>query len=281
MPLSFRTLPLLLLLAVAQGGGQAPPKPTSTPAGGPPLPWAVVSVHAAKPDMQNYASNDQPNGITMQGIDVRALISQAYNFSVMPMRDDEITGLPAWARSTRYDVQARVDPDDVPAFKKLTEVSLTDTLAAYAARQYTGEMLMMQALLADRFAFKLHLETHDRSIYTLTQAKGGSKLKPAADPNHGEMNFSQGHLTGKGVPASFLASLLTQALDRTVVDKTGLTGVYDFDLKFQPQEKAADPNNSDPDIFTALQEQLGLKLESGHASLPFMVVDHIQEPTPN
>lgn len=173
----------------------------------------------------------------MHGITLLGLISQAYNFGVMPLRESQISGLPGWARTTRYDILARVDPDDVKAFKKLSNMDMQATIAAFSARQYTGEMLMMQKLLSERFDLRGHWDSHQSSVYTLVLAKSGSRMKPAGDPKHGEMTFSQGHLEGKGVPISFIASLLSQPLDRTVLDKTGLNGRYDFDLRFQPLDK--------------------------------------------
>ncbi len=209
------------------------------------------------------------------------IISEGYNFSVMPFRADEISGLPDWAKTARYDISARVDPDDVPEFKKLSNLSMQDTIAAFTARQPTGEMLMMQTLLRDRFALRVHWESKQRSVYALVLAKGGLRMKPSADPEHGEMSFSRGHMSGKGVPVSFLASLLAMPLARTVVDKTGVTGSYDFDLRFDPGDDPAGKPSDDPDLFTAVQEQLGLKLQATHASVPVLVVDHVERPTPN
>ena len=277
MLLPLRSLSLALLVSFAQ----SPATATSTPPGGPPLPWAAISIHVSSPETTGWNGGDQPDGVTERGVDLRGLISSAYNFGVMPLRADELSGLPDWARTTRYDVIARVDPDDVPAFKKLSNLSMQETITAFANRQTTGEMLMMQKLLADRFNLQVHWESKERSVYFLSQAKGGLRLKPAADPAHGQLTFSQGHLEGKGVPLSFIASLLAQPLDRTVLDRTGLTGAYDFYLHFQPMEKAAEGANSDPDLFTAVQEQLGLKLQSARASVPVLVVDHVQPPSPN
>lgn len=154
-------------------------------------------------------------------------------------------------------------------------------IADFTAHRPTGEMLMMQSLLRDRFHLRVHWESKQRSVYALVVAKGGLRLKPAADPKHGSMSLSQGHMAGKGVPISFLASLLALPLGRTVVDQTGLTGEYDFDLRFEPQDEPAGKESNDPDLFTAVQEQLGLKLQSTHASVPVLVVDHVEHPTPN
>ena len=98
-------------------------------------------------------------------------------------------------------------------------------------------------------------------------AKGGLRLKPAADPKHGEMSFSRGHLSGRGVPISFLASLLALPVGHTVVNRTGVTGAYDFDLRFDSGDNPAGALSNDPDLFTAVQEQLGVKLQSTHAPL--------------
>ena len=209
------------------------------------------------------------------------IISEGYNFSVMYFREDEITGLPEWAKSARYDIVARVDSGDVEAFKKLSDLSMPETIAAFTARQPTGEMLMIQSLLQDRFSLRVHWELKDRSVYAMSLAKGGLRLKPAADPKHGEMSFSPGHLAGKGVPISFLASLLALPVGHTVVDRTGVTGAYDFDLHFDPGDNSAGAPSNDPDLYTAVQEQLGLKLQGTHASVPVLVVDHVEQPTPN
>ncbi len=264
-----------------------PPQVSSAPAASsasakPPLAWASVAIHPSDPERQgdNY-SHDQPDGITERGMSLSDIISEGYNFSVMPFREDEISGLPDWAKTARYDILARVDPDDVPAFKKLSKLSMQDTIAAFTARQPTGEMLMMQSLLRDRFALRVHWESKQRSVYALVLAKGGLRMKAAADPEHGEMSFSRGHLSGKGVPIAFLASLLAMPVGHTVVDRTSLAGSYDFDLRFDPGDDPAVKQSDDPDLLTAVQEQLGLKLESTHASIPVLVVDHVDPPTPN
>jgi uncharacterized protein (TIGR03435 family) len=274
-----RNLSLIALSAFVQASSGIPASPGSIK---PPLSWGAVAIHISNPDRagENY-SHDEADGIAERGTGLREIISQGYNFSVMPFREDEISGLPEWAKTARYDMLARVDPEDVAAFKKLSDLSMQDTIAAFTARQPTGEMLMMQTLLQDRFSLRVHWELKERSVYALAVAKGGLRMKPAADPKHGEMNFSRGHLTGKGVPISFLASLLALPVGHTVVDRTGLTGAYDFDLRFAPPDNPAGAESSDPDLFTAVQEQLGLKLQSTHASVPVLVVDHVEPPTPN
>jgi uncharacterized protein (TIGR03435 family) len=256
-----------------------------TPPGGEPLEWMAVSIHQMDPAHENNASaNDQPNGISERGAPLASLISQAYNFGIMPMRDDEIMGLPGWAKSARYDVDARVAPEDVPAFKKLSGLSTADTIAAFTSRTYTGEMLMQQALLTERFHLKMHWEKGERNVYILTVAKGGARVKPTeSDPNHGNISFSSGRITSKAVPVVFFASILEMPADRKIVDKTGLTGSYDMDLHFSSSNLSANTGEAtnDPEFFTALQEQLGLKLQPAKMEIPILVVDHIDPPTDN
>ncbi|HEY9137631.1 MAG TPA: TIGR03435 family protein [Terriglobus sp.] len=274
----------LALCSLIAASGQAKQQATTQPIppGGKPVAWAAVSIHPTDPASTNNSWGGQPNGISDHGIGLQGLISQAYNFSVMPFREDEIEGLPAWAKSARYDIIARVDPDDQEAFRKLSSLSIQEAVAAFAARQTTGEMKMEQALLADRFHLKVHWESRERTVYLLTVAKSGVKMSPAADTKHGGMTFNSGKLSGKGVPMSFIASLLASPAQRTVIDHTGLTGQYDFDLHFAPESvSAVGGTSTDPDFFTAVQEQLGLKLQSGKAQVPVLIVDHAEPPTPN
>lgn len=281
------TIPSLrpMLLAVLALGTCATSAQTAPPPGGAPLQWMAVSIHQMDPAHENNASaNDQANGISEKGAPLASLISQAYNFGIMPMRDDEIEGLPGWAKSARYDVEARVAPEDVPAYKKLTDMSTADTIAAFKSRTYTGEMLMEQALLTDRFHLKVHWTTGERNVYMMTEAKGGAKVKPTeSDPQHGTISFSSGKINGKAVPLVFFASILEMPADRKIVDKTGLNGSYDMDLHFSSSNLSANSStdNNDPDFFTALQEQLGLKLQPAKMTIPILVVDHIDPPSDN
>jgi uncharacterized protein (TIGR03435 family) len=155
---------------------------------------------------------------------------------------------------------------------------------------------MLQALLADRFKLKVHWETKQASLYELVVAKGGSKLQPTkiesvdpAVPNsvppeargpdiqshsvaHGrEMNVR--YITAKGI-----AGLIGSMLQANVEDKTGLPDRYDFTLRYTYQ--SSDPD-SYPTLSTAIQEQLGLKLESARGAVDVLVIDHIERPTEN
>jgi uncharacterized protein (TIGR03435 family) len=206
MAVVLHNLSLAIVIALTQAPSANVAPLTS---GKPPLSWASVAIHVSDPGKDAPTSwNTQANGLDIRGLGLKDLISQGYNFSVMPFRDDEISGLPDWARSTRYDIVARVDTEDVATFKTFTDLSMQEAIAAFTARQATGEMLMMQGLLTDRFHLQVHWEQKERTVYTLSVAKGGVRMKPAADIVHGTMSFSRGHLSGTGIPISFLASLL-------------------------------------------------------------------------
>lgn len=258
---------------------------TSSPPGGKPVPWAAVSIHPSDPARDRSRDNwdDQPNGFHGQGMSLVQMLSQAYRFSFLPFRDEAVVGLPAWAREARYDVRAVVDSDDVAAFHKLSDMQMADSLAAFAARQYTGEMLMCQALLAERFHLKAHYESRPQAVYLLTVDKGGPHLKATSNAaNEGGVQFSNGKLAGKGVPVTILANLLSYPAEREVVDHTELPGRFDFDLHFAPTNAGVSTEPStEPDFFSAVRQELGLRLESGKADVPVLVIDHIEEPTPN
>jgi uncharacterized protein (TIGR03435 family) len=186
----------------------------------------------------------------------------------------QVVDLPSWATEKTYDISAVMQPEGHPSGDQLR--------------------VMLQKLLADRFKLTTHTDQRVMPVYTLTVVKGGSKLKPSESPNvhdlerpvAGGMEFIL-----YGSPTSGYANYLQQALvDRPVVDHTGLAGKFDFDVTFMPDETMfggrfrASPDsqaNSAPNFFTAIQEQLGLKLTPEKASANVLVVDHIEPPTEN
>jgi uncharacterized protein (TIGR03435 family) len=167
---------------------------------------------------------------------------------------------------------------------------------------------MLQALLADRFKLAVHHETKDLPVYSLVIAKGGFKLqesKPDETDPQGRTGMhisgSSGAMRGQLVSMASLAQFLYGRLNRTVLDKTGLTGKYDFMLKWTPDQNQMQPaggfqatsggapggqpalvaDAGAPDLFTAVQEQLGLKLESGKGPVEVIVIDHVERPSGN
>lgn len=190
------------------------------------------------------------------------LIQYAYG-----VKDFQLNGGPGWMGSDAFDIDAT------------SEARADD-------RQFPQ---MMRTLLADRFQFKFHRETRTLPVFDLVVAKDGPKFKHAPETEKGGTRGGGGQITiTKGTVAN-LASTLSNILGRKVIDKTGLTGDYDMALRWTPDEyqppplkpngPPPDPNN--PSIFTALQEQLGLKLESSSGPVEVIVVDSVQKPSEN
>jgi uncharacterized protein (TIGR03435 family) len=255
--------------------------------------FAVASVKPDKSGTNLVRIMFSPDGFTATNVPLKFLVREAFS-----VNDDQIAGEPAWAGSSRFDVDAKVDSADVSAMKNLT---------------LDQRRQMIRSLLADRFALKTHEETKELPVYALVIAKSGLKMHEAEpgdtypnglkgpDGQHGGANMmmfnASGQITAQGVLLSSLTRLLSQQTGRTVIDKTGLTATYDFTLQLPPMKGAmpAPPapgsgpaagsdessDDSGPSIFTALQEQLGLKLESQKAPLPLIVIDHIEQPSAN
>ena len=244
----------------------------------PPAPqFEVASVKLNKSGTTQANIGMLPNGVNFVNLPLRAIIQFAYGIN----QPSKLAGVPDWATTERYDITAR------------------------AAGPVTQEerRLMLQALLAERLKLVARLEKRDVSILALVIAKNDGKLgenlveskgciapgsaaaKEAA-PNAqicGPKTGGAGRLILTGIPLQQFTALLGTMLGRTVVDKTGLTGRYDIDLTYTPDQPipaginipgpAADPNG--PSIYTAIQEQLGLKLESQKDQAEVLVIDHV------
>ena len=140
---------------------------------------------------------------------------------------------------------------------------------------------MLQQLLADRFQLHVHTETKEGPIYKLVIAKSGFKLKNAPDSERPRgSSWGRDRIQVLNGPIGSLAFSLSDILGRTVMDKTGLAGRYEIDLKWTPDELQGTPD-AGPTMFTALQEQLGLKLESAKGPVETFVVDHVERPSEN
>lgn len=260
--------------------------------------FEVASIKPDKAGEMKITFHFTPDGVTLEGITAQMMLTQAFN-----VEDDRIIGAPGWAKSDRFDVQAKVAPEDAPRLDQL---------------QRDERFAMLQPLLEDRFNLKFHHESREMPVYVLVVAKGGSKMKPA-DADEGDlkggpntatpgrkmpgMMMRPGALEARRAGMDILAHVLSMQVGRTVIDKTGLAGNYDFSLHFTPENMpprigpgpgpgapdgagpAADgpppPDASGPDIFTAVQEQLGLKLESEKGPVDVIVIDHIDKPSEN
>lgn len=210
---------------------------------------------------------------------LRFYIDQA--FGIPPNITARVVG-PDWISNTRFVITSK-PPDAIrDAMQTMTP--------AERSRQ---NGLMMQSLLADRFQFKGHFETRELPVYELVLAKGGSKLVENSDPTKGRFGVGTSMVRATAVPLQVLIGVLECSPDiggREVVDKTGLTGTYDITLKWAPLQagpaaggenaSAASPDEG-ASLFTATEEQLGLKLVPAKAPSEVLVIDRIERPTPN
>jgi uncharacterized protein (TIGR03435 family) len=290
-------------LLVLAGSRSEPPVSAQAPQGAPLPSFEVASVKPNKSGEGFIRFGMQPGGrFTAVNAPLRQLIVFAYT----PLQPFQIEGGPGWINSDRFDVTAKAEGVVTP-------------IAPGSAGPIQQ---MMQSLLAERFKLVAHRETKEQQIYTLVLARSdgrlGKQIQPATT-DCAALAAARGRGTGPAGPpqppppggrpecglmmgpASFeagsttlteLARLLSQRVNRVVVDKTGLTGRYDFNVEFTPDQMppqgaqlngapfpAIDPNG--PSIFTALQEQLGLKLESGRGPVEMLVIDSVEPPLPD
>jgi uncharacterized protein (TIGR03435 family) len=245
---------------VAPSGGAAPPaKPAALPTA-----YDIVSVRPQKEDNSGVGSywRHTPSGFSAN-VPVYSLITGAYNV----MMEDQISGLPDWARTENFDIEAKLDPDNAEAVGKL-----------HGDDRVKENALLLRALLADRFRMKAHIEVKELPVYNLVIAKSGLKMKEAAPDQSPGYRMGLGNIAGQSLFIGNLVGSLSHPAGRLIIDKTGLSGKYQVDLTWAWGD---DPNATGPSLFTALQEQLGLKLEPAKAPLDVVVIDHIERPSEN
>jgi rhamnogalacturonan acetylesterase len=242
------------------------------------LSYDVISVKQhTSGENSMMGSKYRPDGFTCTNLSLLNLIVNVYGKS-----QNQISGGPSWIDTIGFDVEAKVADSDVEAFKKLGPEQRND---------------LLKTLLADRFKLKVHVGTKGSPMYDLVVAKGGPKFKVSApviesaetakDPQaakpRGSVESGPGMFEGRHVSMEQLASHLSFTLHSTVVDKTDITGLYNLDLKWRPDE-AGSPNEDaelNPSIFTALQEKLGLKLIPTKGSIETLIIDHAEMPSAN
>jgi uncharacterized protein (TIGR03435 family) len=249
------TLPKLLLLILLAAELAQAQTSTST--------FDVATVRVTGPSSDGHTHINYPPGdrFSATNITLLALMEWAYS---MPER--QILDGPPWLGSTRFDIQAKADTGDQT--KGLTSEQDRDL-----------KRRMVQGLLADRFHLRVHQETRTLPAYDLVLAKGGSKLQPALS-NGKSIGTGRSHFNGEGLTMTLIAEELSRISGRVVIDKTNLIGRYDLKLQWTPDD-APVTDNSAPSLFTAIQEQLGLKLESAKEGASVLVIDHVDPPTPN
>ncbi|WP_321473156.1 M56 and DUF3738 domain-containing protein [uncultured Paludibaculum sp.] len=250
--------------------------------------FEVASIKPSDPDARGIRLGLLPGGgIRCENVRLRQLIEFAYE--VQPF---QISGGPDWLNSRGFDIVAK--PPQSAVATDLAQLSLEQQkLLEVQVRQRT------RALLAERFQLIVHTASKEMPVYAMVTAKGGVKLKTAGNEegNKQQMRGRPGQLTGQNMGLDSLANHLSRLLSRPVLDRTGLTGRFNFQLEWTPDgemeggprgpgeaEKAAAVGASapiGPSLFTALQEQLGLKLESTKGPGAMIVIDRAEKPSEN
>jgi uncharacterized protein (TIGR03435 family) len=242
----------VIVIAVAIAGARLPDgiafAQTTRPA------FEIASVKPGNPD-DALAFRLQPGGrYLVQGASLRILIADAW-----AVQEYQISGLPAWARSGKYSIEAKTSAP-IPPWPNSNKL-----LAA-----------MLQSLLEERFGLALHRETRQDTIYNLVPSKGGFRLEAARPEAPQGFEMTPGQIHSLAVPLEYLAGALANVLGHPVYDKTGISGKYDYRLNYTPYD-APDPDPAIPSIFTALEQQLGLKLEAAKGSVETIVIDRVEQ----
>jgi uncharacterized protein (TIGR03435 family) len=252
---------------------QAPASPQSAPPPTPSFDVAAIHQHIPEPHEHNSIwSSPFDSHFKAENMSLTGLIHWAFN-----MPETRILGAPGWANSTMFNIDASADGSVDGQMRNLT---------SDAGRLQKQQML--QALLADRFKLVTHTETRELPIYALVVGKGGPKLGPI-QASGSSVSTSNGRIEVQmSKSVAVLAEELSKVVGRDVIDKTGVQGRYDLKLHWTPDDRAGPPSDgsasaadSGPSIFTALQEQLGLKLESQKGQVPVLVVDSVAMPSEN
>jgi len=209
----------------------------------------LVDPHTAEGSSDTFISTFPTNLFTMKRVPLSFLIQFAYKVE----SQDFIAGMPNWMESQEYDLSAKVEGD----------------------QQLTLEQMqpMFQRLLEQRFHFKCHRETRMTQGFELIVAKDGPKLQPSKGDGKPYAQILPNHMDVRHMDTEHIAGVIAHRAGKPVIDKTNLVHTYDFRLSYSP---ANGSDSSLPDFFTALQEELGLKLESHKVPVNFLIVDHVE-----
>lgn len=267
-------LPLNLTRATPETEWTIPPPPPKIPpmdANADPS-FEVATIKPSKPDEQGKAFLVQGTRFKTINVTLTEMMSFAYG-----VHSKQLVGLPPWAGTEKFDVDAKPDAEGAPSDKQWKS--------------------MLQKLIVSRYKLAFHREKKELPVYVLTVGKNGPKMtKSQGDPNGLPGLFFRGRLGDLGVTnanmADFAGLMQNAVLDRPVLDQTGITGRWDFTLDWTPDDsqfqgmgaKIPPPKegeNTPPPLYTAIQEQIGLKLEATKAPADVMVIDHVEQPSAN
>jgi uncharacterized protein (TIGR03435 family) len=252
---------------------------------------------SVKPNLsgdQRVAILGQPGGrFTATNTSLAMLMGSAYR-----IREFQIVGGPGWIRDDRWDIQAKAEEGAISPSPS----------ASINPAAFTPQQLMLQSLIEERFQLKMHREMRELPVYDLVALKGASKLKMSEDQGpiqpqgttpqragsmpRGGARLGRGAFDGNSILIGNLAAALSQELGRPVIDKTDLKGRYDVMLRWAPEplpspvgpvqrDPATPADAAGPSIFTSVQEQLGLKLESSKGTVEVLLIDSVQRPSEN
>lgn len=212
--------------------------------------FEAASIHASAPGDGSFGFHVADGGrLTVRNMTVWNLLREAYGW-----RDNQIVGGPAWLRSDGFNIEA----------------------APNAPVERDRAIEMLKTLLADRFHVRWHPDTREMSAYALKVDAGGAKLPP---PGEGQARMQMGSLRAPSLPMESLCQILEFEVGRPVVNQTGLTGPYAIELHYARDAAVAD--TSLPSVFTAVREQLGLRLDSAKLPVKVFVIDDAQHPSEN
>ena len=240
-----------------------------------PTHFDVIAVKPHQAGDNRSLSRWTSSGYEMSNISLRNMIASSARVQTWL-----VSGLPPWAESARWDISAKITDSDVKPIDKLT---------------FDERIALVDSILHDRFALVLHRETKVQPVFVMTVLPDGPKFKQSPPPPPGEPEpkfgramflMNNGVAEARYLKMSGLAETLSRPLERTVVDRTGLTGEYDFKLKWRREDRPGDVDNgadsdAPPTIIEAVKEQLGLKMTADKAPVPTVVVDSIQQPEAN
>jgi uncharacterized protein (TIGR03435 family) len=240
--------------AHAQGGPETTPTARK-------LSWDVISVKPNKSLDPSESIRMTGDGVELRNITLNAVFLNGFEIK----SENQIVGYPSWVNSEHFDIQAKMDAETAAHYRSLK------------GEESTGQWhSLMRQILEERFGLKYHGESRELPVYFLVVAKQGSKLHESATEENSS-SVGPGKFTAHHCKMSGLAFSLSGKADRMVIDKTGLTGEYDVELTWAPDGQP----DAGPSIFTAVQEQLGLKLEPAKAPVDVVVIDHLERPSEN
>jgi uncharacterized protein (TIGR03435 family) len=204
------------------------------------------------------------DGVNIKGFPLDAVLRSAF-LGLHEYGEDRILGEPRWVKSDLYDIQAKVGESDAPRWKKLP---------------VSQQQLALRALIEERFQLRFHRMSRISSVYVLSLDRGGPNLKSADYRPHMFAPQEPGLLVSHSTFMWQLVHAIEDQLNSMVLDETGLEGTYDYTLEWTPDDQAH-AESSGPSLFTALKEQLGLKLEMQKRPVDVVILDHIERPSPN